>query len=79
MGPDGHPGVDAERVEDRLAADAAGLCALVDLGVQIHGRARPFGGTQWLIYGCAADAEEVILASYDDVGEAEAVLRAVRC
>ena len=77
MGPEHHGVPDGHPAQERLAADVAGLCALVNLGVQIDGQVASLSGTQWIIYGRASDAEETILASYDDASKAAEVLRAV--
>ncbi len=76
----GQDGFDGHPAADRLTADVAMLCSLVELGVRVDGEiteSSEADGERWLIYGRASDDEAVVLAAYDDAAEAAAVLQAV--
>ncbi|WP_426571308.1 hypothetical protein [Aquihabitans sp. McL0605] len=67
----------ASPLTGRLLRDVAALCQLVDQGISVDGEATLVESERWAIFGRTTYDGEVILAEYDDLEEATAVLLAM--
>lgn len=70
--PGGPPSVDPRRLE----TDIAEIAALTATGIEVDGEVQ-LAESLWAIYGHTTYDSGIVVAEYDDVVEATAVLRAV--